>query len=194
VNATRFLLIRHGESTWNAAGRWQGHGDPPLSARGREQARRLAMQLAGEGIDAIVASDLRRAAETAALLGAAVGVEPRSDPRLRELDVGDWTGLSRAEIAARSPAALAAFESDDPEARADAGECRREIAERVRAAVRDIAAAHAGRAVALVVHLGVVRSLLPGCELANAEFRRVSAADLTRARPAAAGRVRPAAY
>ncbi|MBW2317061.1 MAG: histidine phosphatase family protein, partial [Deltaproteobacteria bacterium] len=91
-------------------------------------------------------------------------------------------------------AALAEFESDDPEARAGTGECRREIAERVGIAWADIAAAHAGCSVAVVAHLGVARALLPDCELANAEIRRVSAADLTGTALVAAGRVRPTAY
>ena len=196
MNATRFFLIRHGESTWNAAGRWQGHGDPPLSRHGREQARRMATELLDEGIEVVVASDLRRAVETAGILGEAIGVQPRVDARLRELDVGDWTGLTREEIAAHAAAALAEFESDDPEARAGTGECRREIAERVGIACADIAAAHAGRSVAVVAHLGVARALQPGCELANAEFRRVSAAELTGTGTAiaAAGRARPTAY
>jgi broad specificity phosphatase PhoE len=189
-----FVLIRHGESTWNAAGRWQGHGDPPLSGRGREQARRLASELVGAGIEVIVSSDLRRAVETAAALGEAIGLAPRTDARLRELDVGDWTGLTRVEIAARDAAALARFESGDPEAPADSGECRRDIAERVRAACADLAAAHAGRRVAVVAHLGVARALLPGCELGNAECRRVSAAELTAPAAVPVGPARPAAY
>lgn len=194
VNTTCFLLIRHGESTWNAAGRWQGHGDPPLSPRGREQARRMATELLDEGIEVVVASDLRRAVETAEILGEAIDVRPRVDARLRELDVGDWTGLTREEIAARAPEALAEFESDDPEAPAGNGECRRDIVERVGIACAEIAAAHAGRTVAVVAHLGVARALLPGCELANAGFRRVSAAELTGSAAAPAGSARPTAY
>jgi probable phosphoglycerate mutase len=154
----------------------------------------MASELLGEGIEVIVASDLRRAAETAAILGEAIAVEPRAELRLRELDVGDWTGLTRAEIAAQAAATLARFESGDPEARADSGECRREIAERVRAAFADLTAAHAGRNVAVVAHLGVARALLPGCELANAEFRRFSAEELTLAPKAPVGRARPSAY
>ena len=138
VNETRFVLIRHGESTWNAAGRWQGHGDPPLSERGREQAARLAAELASAGIEVIVASDLLRAAETAAILGAVFGVAPASDARLRELDIGRWTGWTRAEIEARDRAGLEDFESGAADARAGGGECRREIAVRVHRAVSEI--------------------------------------------------------
>ena len=61
VSGTRFLIIRHAESEWNASERWQGHGDPPLSARGREQAQSLAAELAGENVGALYSSDLARA-------------------------------------------------------------------------------------------------------------------------------------
>jgi broad specificity phosphatase PhoE len=178
VNTTRFVLIRHGESTWNAAGRWQGQGDPPLSRRGREQVVRLAAELADEGIERIVASDLARASETAAILGDALGLAPERDERLRELDVGCWTGLTRGEIEGRDRARLEHFERGGLEARAGGGECRREIADRVRSSVGEIAEGHSGRCVAIVAHLGVMRALLAGTELANAEWRRMSAAEL----------------
>jgi len=178
VDATRFVIIRHGESTWNAAGRWQGQGDPPLSERGREQAARLAAELADAGIEVIVASDLARAAETAEILCAALGLIPRWDARLRELDVGRWTGRTRAEIAARDPAQLARFEGGAPDARAGGGECRRELAARALASLREIARRHRGRCVAVVAHLGIARCLLPGTELANAGWRRATAAEL----------------
>ena len=71
------FLIRHAESTWNAARRWQGWGDPPLSERGLEQAEALARALAGEAIDALFTSDLQRAAQTAAPLARALGAEWR---------------------------------------------------------------------------------------------------------------------
>lgn len=178
MNPTRLVLIRHGESTWNAAGRWQGHGDPPLSDRGREQAARLAAELADEGIEVIVASDLARASETAAILGEALGIAPVCDERLRELDIGRWTGLTRGEIEGRDCARLEDFERGGPEARAGGGECRREIDRRVRSTVAEIAAGHSGRCVAIVAHLGVVSALLPGAELDNAEWRRVTAGEL----------------
>jgi len=178
VNTTRFLLIRHGESTWNAAGRWQGQGDPSLSPRGREQAARLAAELADEGIEKIVASDLARASETAAILGNALGLAPERDERLRELDVGCWTGLTRGEIEDLDRARLEHFERGGLEARAGGGECRREIADRVRSSVAEIGEGHSGRCVAIVAHLGVARALLAGTDLANAEWRCVSGGEL----------------
>jgi len=106
---TRLLLVRHGESTWNADGRWQGQADPPLSDRGREQAAAAAAAIGT--IDAIVTSDLDRAAETGAIIARSLGVEPvLVEPRLRERDAGSLSGLTRLDIYQRFPGLL----PDDP--------------------------------------------------------------------------------
>jgi probable phosphoglycerate mutase len=102
---TRVLLVRHGQSEWNAVGRWQGQADPPLSDIGRRQARSAAASLGA--IDAVFASDLQRAAETATIIAAELGVGPVVvDPDLRERDAGEWSGLTRAEIEERYPGYL----------------------------------------------------------------------------------------
>ena len=94
---TRVLLIRHGQSEWNADGRWQGQADPPLTDLGRHQAMHAARNLGA--VDAIVASDLQRASETALIVAEALGVGPVVlEPGLRERDAGEWSGLTRAEI------------------------------------------------------------------------------------------------
>jgi probable phosphoglycerate mutase len=94
---TRVLLIRHGQSEWNADGRWQGQADPPLTDLGRLQARHASRNLGV--VDAIVASDLQRASETALILAGELGVGPLVlEPGLRERDAGEWSGLTRAEI------------------------------------------------------------------------------------------------
>lgn len=162
------LLVRHAESEWNAAGRWQGHGDPPLSERGRAQARAAAESLAGSRIEVLVCSDLRRAQETAAALGDALGLAPSPDPRLRELDVGAWEGLSRSEIERRHPEDLAAFDSGDPDARPTGGETLRELAARVGSALAWWVERHPGARLALVTHLGVIRVLSGVSDLDNA--------------------------
>ena len=175
---TEFLLVRHAESTWNAAGRWQGQANPPLSEAGRRQALALARELSAEAIDRVIASDLDRAAETAGLLAEVWGLKPGLDARLRELEVGSWTGLSRDEIAHRDAEALARFEGGDPDARPGGGESRRELRRRVRAAAAQIAAEHPGQRVVLVAHLGSVRALRPGTALPNAGWCRSRYRDL----------------
>jgi glucosyl-3-phosphoglycerate phosphatase len=94
----RLILVRHGESTWNAEERLQGQLDPPLSDRGREQSRALAAIVDGVPDERIVCSDLTRARETAELIGLRPG---RFDPRWREIDVGSWGGRTAAEIDAQ---------------------------------------------------------------------------------------------
>jgi probable phosphoglycerate mutase len=94
---TTLLLVRHGETDWNAVGRLEGHTDRPLSDYGREQARRLAEELAGEEFDAIYASDLARARETAEIVGERLRLPVGLDPDLREKDWGNWEGLTSTE-------------------------------------------------------------------------------------------------
>ena len=94
---TRVLLLRHGQSEWNADGRWQGQADPPLTDLGRQQAFHAAQHLGV--VDAIVASDLQRATETGLIISESLGVGPLVlEPDLRERDAGEWSGLTRVEI------------------------------------------------------------------------------------------------
>ena len=179
------FLVRHAESAWNASGLWQGHADPPLSEKGRGQLSALVTKLSevltSQRPTRIVCSDLIRARQTAEALGAGFGLSVQSDPGLRELDVGGWSGLRREEIEARSPEILARFEAGDSDVRPPGGETRKEIRQRARFALRRIVNADAWGRIVVVSHLGLIRALLPGAELGNAEFLRVAAADaLTR--------------
>jgi probable phosphoglycerate mutase len=102
---SRVLLVRHGQSEWNALGRWQGQADPPLSDLGRAQARAAARSIGA--VDAIFASDLQRAVETAAIISSEIGVGPvMIDPELGERDAGEWSGLTREDIHERYPGYL----------------------------------------------------------------------------------------
>jgi probable phosphoglycerate mutase len=101
---TTILLARHGETDWNRERRWQGRADRPLNDTGRTQARQLAEVLASREIDAVYASDLLRARETAEIVADRLGLPVGLDPGLREVDVGDWAGRLASEI-----------ERDDPE-------------------------------------------------------------------------------
>lgn len=145
---TTFILVRHGETDWNRDGIWQGHGDPPLNEVGRRQAVELAERLAGTAIDALYSSDLRRAYETAEIIAAAKGLEITANPDLREIDVGSWSGLTRAQIEERFPG----MERQDGEA-SDAFDAR------AVGVLRRIASAHDGHQVLVVTHGGVIRAL-----------------------------------
>ena len=178
---TRILLIRHGETPWNAAGRWQGHADPGLTGQGLAQARAVAQALAAETDrpwSRVVASDLARAHQTASAIASALSLSIESDARLRELDVGSWSGLTRAEIAARDAETLLAFEGGEPTIRPGGGESRLEIRERAQDFVRDLAERRSGESVIIVTHLGVIRALVPGAEPTNAERIEVVAEEI----------------
>ena len=142
------ILARHGETDWNRDGIWQGHGDPPLNDLGRRQAAELAERLADVEIDALYSSDLRRAYETAEIVGRAKELEITADPDLREMDVGSWSGLTTEEIATRFPG----MTSHD-------GEAREAFDARAVGALTRIAGAHEGGRVLVVTHGGVVRAL-----------------------------------
>jgi probable phosphoglycerate mutase len=167
-------FARHGESTWNAAGRWQGQADPPLSELGRAQAARLAERLAGAGVALLAASDLARARETAEIVGARLGLSPRLDPALREHDVGAWSGLTHAEIERRWPEDLARFLAGDLALRPGGGESRLALRARVRSAVARLAEGAPGP-FAVVSHLGVLLALAPAARAAPGELLRLDA-------------------
>lgn len=146
---TRAVLVRHGQSTWNADGRWQGQADPPLSARGELQAREAAERV--HDLDTVWSSDLVRARRTAELVAAPHGLTVRVDARLRERHAGPWQGLTRAEIEHGWPGHLA-------DGRRPAGyEPDTEVAERALAALADVVAEHPGGQVLVVTHGGIVR-------------------------------------
>jgi broad specificity phosphatase PhoE len=185
--ATTLFLIRHAQSQLNAQGRWQGLTDAPLSAQGLAQAQALERELAGERLDAVVTSPLLRALETARRVAAPHGLVPELEAELRELDVGEWGGLTRGEIAIRWPAELVQFDSGDADARPPGGESRRELGLRVGRAAMALVLRHAGRRIALVTHLGVIAALLPGLRLGPGEHRLVEAGSLDLAGLAGSG-------
>ncbi len=154
---TTILLARHGESDWNRDRRWQGHADRPLTDHGREQARELAERLATTDLDAVYSSDLERARETAAIVAERHGLPVQQLPALREVDVGSWSGLTRAEAEERFPDAYRRW-TDGIEGWDD-GETYEQLSERVLAAVREVAERHPGDRVLLVAHGGSIRAI-----------------------------------
>ena len=151
----RLLLVRHGESTWNAVSRWQGQADPPLSPFGERQAEDAGARLAEvASITAVWASNLVRARRTGDLIAKHLGIaQVREEPRLRERDVGAWSGLTRDEIEERWTGYLAArrsppdFEGDD------------ELLARTRAGLAVAVDGSGTGDVLVVTHGGVIRTI-----------------------------------
>lgn len=157
---TDILLIRHGETAWNAERRLQGHLDIPLNDEGERQAALLAGALAGEAIDVVVASDLRRARQTAQAVADRRGLPLGLDPALRERGYGGFEGLLYSEIEERFPREFAAWQARDVDAHLppgrNVGESFRAFFDRATGAILALAAAHPGRTIALVAHGGVL--------------------------------------
>jgi broad specificity phosphatase PhoE len=156
---TTVYLARHGQSDWNAAGRFQGHSDRPLTARGLGQAEKLAEELAADAdLTAIYTSPLRRASDTAVAVGARLGLEPVPLEELREVDVGSWAGLTRAEVEERFPDGFRRW-LDGGEGWED-GESYTGMSDRVLGALFRVSATHPGESILLVSHGGPIRAIL----------------------------------
>jgi probable phosphoglycerate mutase len=169
---TRILIVRHGQSEWNALGRWQGQADPPLSELGRQQAFSAARRLGT--VDAIVSSDLERAMHTAQIISGQLGVGPVAvEPQLRERDAGEWSGLTREDIDERYPGYLeqhrrpASVESDEA------------LLARTHEALDRIHATYEGAEVIVIAHGGVVYALEKEHELPFERLPNLGARWLT---------------
>lgn len=157
--ATRLILVRHGETTWNRATRIQGHTDIPLSPLGLAQAKRLAAALADEPLAAIYSSDLSRARQTAQAVSAAQGLPLRLDDKLRERAFGRFEGLSWQEIDQSYPEEAARWRRREPDFPVGGGESLTVFSARCLAAAGRAAAAHPGESIVLVAHGGVLDCL-----------------------------------
>jgi broad specificity phosphatase PhoE len=154
---TTILLARHGESDWNVELRWQGHADRPLTRRGRAQADALADRLETYPLAAIYSSDLRRALDTARTVADRHGIDVVTRGDLREVDVGSWSGRTRAELESRFPEQIARWENGAKGW--DDGESYEQMAARIIRAVGEIATEHPGDHVLVVSHGGSVRAV-----------------------------------
>ncbi len=160
--AVRLFLVRHGQASANVELRYLGHRDDPLSEHGAWQALQLGQALASLPIEGVYTSPLRRAADTAGQIGRAHQLPVQVDERLLEAGFGDWEGLTRAEVLARSSqdsALLAAWESD-PGAAPPGGESLQAVQARVLAFVEEAAARHSGAGLVLVSHVGPIKAIL----------------------------------
>lgn len=156
----RLLLIRHGETLWNAERRFQGQTDVALSPRGEQQVAALVRAIESETVDVLYTSDLQRAWQTALILAEALGLPLHKETRLREMAFGRWEGLTYTELQQRDAALLAAWQADPSRTAPPGGETLLQIAERVSAALKTILATVQAHHVAVVAHSGPLRVLL----------------------------------
>ena len=153
---TRLLVVRHGQSEWNAAGQWQGRANPPLTMEGQRQAAAAARALGA--FDAVVASPLLRAAETATIISEHLGIGPvLVETDLMERDAGEWQGLTRGQIEMDWPGYL------EQGKRPPGYESDHVMLNRVMAALDRVVQQASGGEVLVVAHGGVIYSLEDSC-------------------------------
>jgi 2,3-bisphosphoglycerate-dependent phosphoglycerate mutase len=177
---TRFIVVRHGETVWNTQARIQGQTDSDLTAAGLAQAEAIGKRLARERFDAIVASDLGRAARTAERIAAHCGLAVSPEPGPRERCFGQGEGLTYPEVDARWPGVFSRAANTDPDAAIPGGETRRQFHERIHAAFLALGRAHAGQRVVAVTHGGVLAVLyriVHGIPIAHAHKVAISNAS-----------------
>jgi alpha-ribazole phosphatase len=153
----KLLLVRHGQTDWNLAQRFQGQSNIPLNETGRKQAAALAGRLSAEHFDEIYCSDLQRTTETAKIICKS---EFHSDPRLREVHFGDWEGLTYDEIKSKHPDTLSAWENNIFKNAPPNGETLEQLSARVQSILDELRAKHNDQAVLIVAHGGVLQTLI----------------------------------
>ncbi|MBI1850549.1 MAG: histidine phosphatase family protein [Planctomycetes bacterium] len=156
----RLILVRHGDTVANSRDRYIGSTDAALNGDGRDQARRLAVRLRGEGIARVYSSALVRARETAEAIAKSLALDVDVVREFNELDFGEWEGLTRDEIAKLAPEHFAAWRSGDESFRFPGGDCRADFRTRVRGALDRVVTDADGCTIAIVAHVGVVRTAI----------------------------------
>lgn len=195
---TEIILIRHGETAWNAIRKLQGHLDIPLNAEGTRQAKALAAALQGEKLDAIISSDLQRALQTAGEIARLLGLSTRIDAGLRERCFGGFEGMLYSELPLRFPSEYAIWRSRDPDSNfppsetdsENTGESIRQFQQRCITTITHYANQFKGKKIALVAHGGVLECAYRAAKnlplnaereitIFNASINRFSFADNT---------------
>jgi broad specificity phosphatase PhoE len=149
---TIFFIIRHGETDWNIDGRYQGQADPPLNARGVQQAKMLAEQLMNKGLEIVVTSPLERAKQTAVILSQVMNVQIMEEPRLMEIHQGDWQTRLRSEIESLYPDLFAEWETNPWHVTPPGGEPLSTVQARVYAALDDLGREYPEAKIGIVTH------------------------------------------
>ena len=157
---TTVFFIRHGQTEWNKALRYQGHSDIALTDEGLKQAEQVAERLAREPFSAIYSSDLSRARITAEMIAEKHGLSVTTTPDFREVKFGDWEGLRYNQINEGWPEDMDKFFRQPGQVSIPGGETFQEVKERTDKALEEIRAQHDGQCVAIVTHGGAIRTML----------------------------------
>ncbi|GAB6180746.1 alpha-ribazole phosphatase [Desulfotomaculum defluvii] len=182
MEETKLYLVRHGETEWNAIGKFQGHSDVPLSDLGRQQAKKLALRLGSTKIDAFYSSDLSRAMETAAIIAKEHNSQVSYLPDLREINFGKWEGLTFDEISQNYGQLSTRWRANPVGTQIPNGEKLQDVAVRCQRAIDEIINVHAGETVLVATHGGVIRVIVAnvlGCDLNNFWKLRLDNVSLT---------------
>jgi len=165
----RLTLVRHGQTEANAARRFAGREDTPLTATGEQMAEALAAALSGEAFDAIYTSPLQRARNTAKPLATALGLTPTVLDGLQEYDCGTWVGRTRAQVWEDEPGAMQQFAADPTLHAPPGGETAIQVRDRARESIAQIRAAHTDGHVLVASHKGTLRVIL--CDWLGIDLR-----------------------
>lgn len=157
---TQIILVRHGETTWNEEGRYQGQEDTPLSRRGTEQGHLLAMGLANIHIDACISSPLMRAYNTCSFCADLHGLPVIKDPRLMEISHGEWEGAFSHDIAAKYPQEFALWQKEPHKVQMPGGESLEDVRKRAREAIDEYVQRYEGKTILVAAHDAVNKVLI----------------------------------
>jgi phosphoglycerate mutase family protein len=160
MTMTKIYLVRHGLTEWNIGGRFQGHSDVALAQAGVKQAECLAKHFPAEKIDVVYSSDLQRAAATAGFIAERFDCELKETERLREMNFGEWEGLTFDQISAKWPEAGKQIFLAPDELKPPGGETFEDVGRRASKELERITSAHEGECVVLVAHGAFLRTIL----------------------------------
>jgi 2,3-bisphosphoglycerate-dependent phosphoglycerate mutase len=172
MTVKRIIFIRPGETDWNRMDRWQGWVASPLNTHGKRQAEALANFLRNIGLGALYSSDLKRAAETAAIIAQKLDYQPIYDERLRERNVGNWQGMTLEEVHQWYPEAYEAFAADPYGYQVPGGESLKDVQARMKSAFDEIVGQAKAETIGVVSHTLSIRTLLDDV-LKDRDFRNL---------------------
>lgn len=157
---TKVIFVRHGQTKWNLAGKYQGQSDIELTDLGRHQAELLAKNFPSEKLDAIYSSDLSRAMETANIVGKRFGLVTNPEPAFREIHFGVWEGMTYEEISRHWPDAIQLFFKHPDELDIPKGESFQDVQARATHRLAEIVANNPSSVIAVFAHGAVLRTIL----------------------------------